>query len=259
MIDFLQINKFSDLHDGKNIIFCKTDFLSKEFENISNLPNDVVLITGNSDYPIDHHKFNKRPKNIKKWYAQNSLVHDDILVPLPIGIENKLPSVRGGHGIGYLDRVTEKENLLSRELNVTPTKNIYANFNINTNPNYRNSVKEYLNNCQFIDWEQSNLSLQNFFDKILNYRMVLCPIGNGLDTHRLWEVLYSGRIPITIKVGDYKLYDLYNELPVIILDNLHELRNENYINYQYEKIIKKDWNKDILKTEWWKNKILYEN
>ena len=132
-IDGIKINKFSDLHDGKNIIFCKTDFLSKEFENISNLPNDVVLITGNSDYPIDHHKFNKRPKNIKKWYAQNSLVHDDILVPLPIGIENKLPSVRGGHGIGYLDRVTEKENLLSRELNVTPTKNIYANFNINTN------------------------------------------------------------------------------------------------------------------------------
>ena len=44
-----------------------------------------------------------------------------------------------------------------------------------------------------------------------------------------------------------------------ILDNLHELRNENYINYQYENIIKKDWNKDILKTEWWKNKILYEN
>jgi predicted O-methyltransferase YrrM len=25
-----------------------------------------------------------------------------------------------------------------------------------------------------------------------------------VDTHRLWEVLYSNRIPITIKVGDFK-------------------------------------------------------
>jgi hypothetical protein len=55
------------------------------------------------------------------------------------------------------------------------------------------------------------------------------------------------------------MYELYEKLPVINLNNLNELKNENYINYQYEKIIKKDWNKDILKTEWWKNKILYEN
>jgi len=256
MIDFLQINKFSDLHDGKNIIFCKTDFLREEFENISKLPNDVVLITGNSDYPIDHSKFNNRPNNIKKWYAQNALVNDDILVPLPIGIENKLPSVRNGHGIGYTERVTEKENLLNRQLNILPSKNMYANFNINTNPSYRRSVVDYLRNCPFIDWEPSNLTLESFFNKILDYKMVLCPIGNGVDTHRLWEVLYSGRIPVTIRVNDYKIYELYEELPIIILNNLHELRNENLINYEYEKIIKKEWNKNILNTNWWKNKIL---
>ncbi len=43
------------------------------------------------------------------------------------------------------------------------------------------------------------------------------------------------------------------------LDSGTKVISCNYINYQYEKIIKKDWNKDILKTEWWKNKILYEN
>lgn len=256
MIDFLQINKFSDLHDKNRIVFCKTDFLFDEFENISKLPNDVVLVTGNSDYPIDYNRFSNRPKNVKKWYAQNALINHDILVPLPLGLENRLPSVRQGHGIGYLDRVTEKENLLNRNLNVIPSKNIYANFNINTNPSYRRSVMDYINKCEFIDWEPSNLTLESFFNKILEYKMVLCPIGNGVDTHRLWEVLYSGRIPITIKVGDYKIYELYEKLPIIILNNLNELRNKNLINYEYEKIIKKDWDKNILETSWWKNKIL---
>ena len=259
MIDFLQINKFSELHDGDKFIFCKTDFLRDEFEIISKIPHDVTLITGNSDYPIDHNIFNHRPKNIKKWYAQNALVNDDILIPLPLGLENKLPSVRGGHGIGYLDRVTEKEQLLERNLSIRPTKEIYANFNVNTNPSYRNNLKEYLKKCEFIDWESSNLSLENFFNNILDYKMVVCPIGNGIDTHRLWEVLYSGRIPITIKVGDYKIYELYNHLPIIILENIHELKNINFINYQYEKIITKDWDKNILKSEWWKNRILNEN
>lgn len=255
MIDFLQINKFSELHDGDKFIFCKTDFLRDEFEIISKIPHDVTLITGNSDYPIDHNIFNRRPKNIKKWYAQNALVNDDVLIPLPLGLENKLPSVRGGHGIGYLDRVTEKEMLLNRNLNINPTKNIYANFNINTNPNYRNAVKEYSLNSRYIDWEPSNLSLENFFNKILDYKMVLCPVGNGVDTHRLWEVLYSRRIPVTIKVGDYKIYDLYKELPIIVLNNLNDLNNENFINYEYEKALNKIWDKNILETSWWKQKI----
>lgn len=85
--------------------------------------------------------------------------------------------------------------------------------------------------------------------------MVVCPAGNGVDTHRLWEVLYSGRVPITIKTGDYKIYELYENLPVIILNNLHELKNQSYINYQYEKIKNKVFNSDLLETEYWLSTI----
>jgi len=256
MIDFLQINKFSKLHNGKTIIFCKTDYLESEFEYISKLENDVVLITGNSDYPINTHRYKNKPSNVKKWYAQNALVNDDILIPLPLGIENLNSSERDGHGVGYFDRVTEKERLLNRNIDTLPTKYIYANFNISTNPSYRGMVKNFLNNCDFIDWEPSNLNLEGFFNKVLEYKMVLCPIGNGVDTHRLWEVLYSGRIPITIKVGDYKIYELYEKLPIIILNDLSELRNKNYIDYLYDKCIKKLWDSDMLNSLWWENKII---
>jgi hypothetical protein len=256
MRDYFQINKLSELHDGQNIIFCKTDFLHQEFQYINTLKNDVVLITGNSDYPIDYNRFNARPKNVKRWYAQNALVNHEDLIPIPIGLENKLPSLREGHGIGYFDRVKEKEELLIKNTGILPQKEIYANFNINTNPSYRREVLNVINQTSFIDWSPWDLSLGEFFNKITEYKMIVCPVGNGVDTHRLWEVLYSGRIPITIKPGDYKIYELYEKLPIIILNNLNELRNENLLNYEYEKIIKKDWDKNLLDTNWWKNKIL---
>lgn len=256
MINYIQINKFSELHDNNKIIFCKTDFLLSEFERIKTLDHDVILISGNSDYSIDDRIISLCPKNVKKWYAQNSLTYNDVLEPLPIGLENKLPSLRDGHGIGYLDRVTEKENLLNRNLDILPSKKIYSNFNINTNFSYRRKIKEISINTPHIDWEDSNLNLQEFFDKILEYESVVCPIGNGIDTHRLWEVLYSNRIPITIKVGDFKIYKLYEKLPIVILNNEKELSDYDLLESKINEVKNKKYNLEILDYSFWKNEIL---
>jgi hypothetical protein len=254
-MDFIQINKFSKLHDDNKIIFCKTDFIFEEFKNIEKLPHDVILITGNSDYPIDEHRFHSKPNNIKKWYAQNALINDEILIPLPIALENKLESIRSGHGVGYYDRVSEKEKLLSRNLTIEPSKKYYSNFNIQTNYSYRSKIKDICINSSHIDWEESNLSLKEFFDKILEYEAIICPIGNGIDTHRLWEVLYSNRIPITIKVGDFKIYELYEKLPIVILDNENQLYDEELLDKKIKEIKNNQYNMSLLDYSYWKELI----
>lgn len=254
-MNIAQINKLSLLHDDNYIIFCKTDFLFEEFEKIKKLKNDVVLITGNSDYPIDVYRFNKKPKNVKKWFAQNAIINHIDLVPIPIGIENKLPAFRDGHGIGYYDNAQLKEDLVLRNLQVTPTKKIYANFNISTNYHYRSLVRDVCVKSDYIDWDEPNLSLVEFFDKILDYEMIVCPAGNGVDTHRLWEVLYSNRIPITIKVGDFKIYELYDKLPVIILDNIEDLYNIDLIEKKLEKIKNNEYDLSILDVSYWFDEI----
>ena len=229
----IQLNNFSELHDGRKIIFCKTDFLLEEFKHISTLSNKVILISGNSDYAITDNLLSLLPKNVIKWYAQNALSNDKRLIPIPMGIENKLPSIREGHGIGYYDRVLLKENLLSGNKSVIPTKKIYSNFQVSTNYQHRNPIKNICIDCNHIDWEEPNLSIEQFFDKVLDYEMIVCPAGNGVDTHRLWEVIYSNRIPITIKVGEFKIYELYEKLPIIILNSLHELNDLELIYEKY--------------------------
>lgn len=252
--EIIELNKFAELHDSKQVIFCKTDFLDKEFEYIKSLSNKVILITGNSDYGITDQIASQMPKNISHWYAQNCLTKYEKVFPLPIGIENRYECSRSGHGIGYPDRVEIKEQLLSRNLNIIPDKLIYANFAVHSNPEHRTLVKNICKETKFIDFENANLAIDSFFNRILDYKMVVCPAGNGMDTHRLWEVLYSKRIPITIKTGNYKIYDMYEKLPIIILNSIGELKDRDLILEKYNQQLLKN-NQEIL-FSYWKNKIL---
>jgi hypothetical protein len=254
-MDTIQLNKFSTLHSD-SIIFCKTDFILEEFKRIEQLPYDIILITANSDFPIDENIFKLKPKNVKKWYAQNALVNDDILVPIPIGLENKLESSRFGHGIGYYDRVTQKETLLFRNIVKTPSKKYYSNFDISTNYSYRSKIKEICVSSNHIDWDEPKLSLIEFFDKMLDYEAIVCPIGNGVDTHRLWEVLYSNRIPITVKIGDFKFYELYEKLPIILLGNENELLDEKLLDEKLNQVKNNKYDMSLLDMSYWYEKIV---
>lgn len=256
-MDYIWFNRFSALHDGINIIFCKADFLESEFEHIRTLKNDVVLISGNSDAPIDEKNIKNIPKNIVKWFGLNALVNNEIIVPLPLGLENKIESERTGHGRCYFDRVAEKEALLNknRTNDTMPVKGIYSNFVTKTNFWHRNIVKYISKISRHIDWDNPNLTLNQFFEKIMEYKMVVCPAGNGIDTHRLWEVLYSNRIPITIKMGNYKIYELYNKFPIIILNNTKDLFNERLIYQKYDEITSKYFDTELLDFNYWFKEI----
>ena len=67
MTNYFQINKLSKLHDGKNIIFCKTDFIQQEFQYINTLENDVIF------YFLFHsiHKLELRSRS----YLQITKIH----------------------------------------------------------------------------------------------------------------------------------------------------------------------------------------
>jgi hypothetical protein len=243
------------LHDAQNIFFCKTDYLLEDFNIISKLDNEVVLISGNSDFNITDEIVSKMPNNIKAWYAQNALANNSKVHPLPIGLENKEASARMNHGIGWGDRVIQKEKAIETIQDSKPTKFIYANFNIDTNLSHRTPIKNLVQNQKHITWKNPNLNLIDFYEDIFDHEMILCPAGNGLDTHRLWEVLYCCRIPITIKTGNYKIYELYKNLPIIILENMEQLLDEQYILDRYRLIKNTNYDKKILNINYWKEVI----
>ena len=68
-------------------------------------------------------------------------------------------------------------------------------------------------------------------------------------------MLYCNRIPVTIKVGDFKLYNLYEQLPIVILDSYSELMKPERIEEKYQQVINKKYDTQILETTYWENKI----
>ena len=84
-----------------------------------------------------------------------------------------------------------------------------------------------------INWEI------NYYKKLNRTKFMICPIGNGLETYRFYDSLYSGAIPIVVKEGI--LYDKFKDLPVLILEKIEDfgLLTEEYLNEQYDILSKK--------------------
>lgn len=256
MHDFIQFNKFAELDDNNKIIFSKTDFILDAFERIKKCSKDVSLITGNSDYCIFYKnesfiikdfnniicnvfKKDKIPSNLRYWFAANNCTDLDFVKSIPIGIENDFFSCIPGHGHGW-EHAKVKIDILSKQINDKNLdiidKSIYCNFDLNSNYSIRKPLLDYCEqNSIYI--ESNKLNYAEYVNKCKQFKASLCPIGNGLDTHRFYEILLMHRIPIIIKKDNYKIYDeLFKSFPCIILDNISQLSDSDLENKIDEKL-----------------------
>jgi hypothetical protein len=80
---------------------------------------------------------------------------------------------------------------------------------------------------------------------------VLCPEGNGMDTHRTWESLYLGAIPVERRNKNNRFY---TDLPILFVDEWEEV-TEEFLRKNFWKIKLKEWNDKKLEFWYWKNKI----
>ncbi|SDQ00378.1 hypothetical protein SAMN05428975_5372 [Mucilaginibacter sp. OK268] len=261
-MDLLQLNKFGNLHNNQNIFFCKTDFLKTEFKVIQKLKNEVILISGNSDINIDPSFIPLMPDNITTWYCQNNLVYHDKLRSIPIGLENTFPNKRKGHGVAW-QHAKQKIELLNEVLIKAGqqgiSKLLYANFNIQTNFKHRSLIKEICTRAEFITLDEPDLDYATYIDRVLAHEATICPTGNGIDTHRIYEVLYCNRIPVIIKSSDYPIYtDIYDHLPIVILQDANELADieklQDLVNKAKEKVVRLE----LLDFQYWQKLISAE-
>ena len=71
-------------------------------------------------------------------------------------------------------------------------------------------------------------------------------MGNGIDTHRIWESLYLGVIPIT---KNHLHYRNLSNIPILLISSYEKLSQINFsINFDHI-----DYEK--LTINWWKNII----
>jgi hypothetical protein len=233
---------FTEAIFNKNaIIFCKTDYIDYLFNNLVYSKKSYIIITHHSDYPIDPHRFYKKPNCIKKWFAINAALKHEDLICIPLGLKT--------HKGIYLEPryMTDwfVSNMSRLRLNNKQDK-VYCNWG-DTNPERSDIILKLKKNNINITHE-SNISFDVYANHMSCHKFVLSPPGNGIDCHRTWESLYVGCIPIVIK---NHIYDNFKNLPLLQVNDYSEVTSELlssfHINdYSSEKLNMSFWS-DIIK------------
>jgi len=77
------------------------------------------------------------------------------------------------------------------------------------------------------------MGIRDLWSNYTTFRFGLSPHGNGLDTHRTWELLFFGVVPI-VKTSSLDI--LYKDMPIIIVQEYSDLCQENYLPNAWNKI-----------------------
>tara|TARA_X000000368_G_C23056910_1_gene724377 strand:+ start:4840 stop:5898 length:1059 start_codon:yes stop_codon:yes gene_type:complete len=199
-------------------IFCNTDLVFDLFsllKNVRNLEN-LKLITHQSDTTIDKKYYEKKPECIDKWFAINVEFNAKNLIPIPIGLASSFQKkyLNNVNISNYINDEFQKEYLL------------YVNFNPNTNTDERSHLLKYFKQIKWAKIDDSPVALEEYVKNIKQSYFVLCPWGNGIDTHRLWEALYLSSTPITKK---HNTLMPYNKLPIYFVNDYSEINESSLL------------------------------
>ena len=243
----------------ENNIFISGEF----FEKISRRKSSIVFSSLDS-FPLkkDYSKYKKKiwvfhnldetfdlnaKKKLdyfhpKKCFSQNLIINKKNYHFIPIGLENSK-----FHKNGDI-----KDFLKLRKVKLEKKPRILFGFK-NTNPK-RVQLKHKFKKLKITD--ETNGWNSFFYRRILlNYMFVICPEGNGIDTHRMWEALYLRTIPI-IKKNMISNFIKKAKIPVLILNKWSDL--SKFDEKQLQKFYfskKKLFNNRYLFQDYWKKRI----
>jgi len=127
-------------------------------------------------------------------------------------------------------------------------RDIYVNINPNTYM-YRGEILNKIKETKCYDLSSGKPYIE-YLRELSEHRFCLCIRGNGLDTHRFWESLYLGVIPViinnnTTSCDNFVRYLRDLDIPFVEIknDNLDILGlkyNKNYFSENlYKNMIKK--------------------
>lgn len=197
---------YRDLKEAR-VIFCPSDKLEQFFYEFSGIIQAKVVIAGNSDYEFHDRPINI-PKSVKALYLQNSFISDDSFIfTLPIGLENLKLGMNG--------KPRNFKNLDSMSAKLP--KVLFGPFS-NTHPDRVKVHDLFSSSGEWHDFLDCRLPPKNFVNLVRSYSYVAAVRGNGVDTHRLWETLYLGTVPIVARDSWSESLRKLN-LPIMFIDH----------------------------------------
>jgi hypothetical protein len=227
-------------------VFAQVDDIPTVLERAKLRPSKFVLVTAEGDKPASAELARWRPPQVSAWFSTNATAEHVECLPL-------------GLGGSYCQVTTKAPDLAAAQ---TPNESrphwLYVNFRPNTNPPVRGPLLEKLQALAPQDWltlhdPSETLSPSEYLQRMTSHRFVLCPPGNGLDTHRMWEALYTKTIPIVLHNAASKHF---SDLPLVAIRDAEEL-NLSFLEEEYARIQARVWDFRRMFMPWWEDRIAH--
>lgn len=198
-----------------------------------------TLVIGHSDLPLTNLKYQYlKFLGAKAVFSTNLQSKGRFAFPVPLGLSNNWES--NAHRICGDTR--DIQEILSAKIQRSSPRSLclYANFSPKTYPKVRVPLLRLLRENEIrLPIKIGALKVtkegrREYLHEMANSELVICPRGNGRDTHRFWEALYVGATPVVVESElPAKLLETYS-LPIIILKDWSQLREEEKILSLYE-------------------------
>lgn len=209
----------------KVIVFCQQTkaghYLDQFFETVQHkLDRPFVLVSHNGMTP-DWSKYESEldNPNMLAWYGKNLEYTHHKAHTLPLGVVNpRDPHMRGRSATFW--------NALRRS---KAEKDIDCYFNVGIGypkqKRYEGRIKalDYFHQQSFSTFAGER-TWNKYAHEMHRSKFVVAPIGEALDSFRLWESLYLGAIPI---VTSNPLDRLYRKFPVWIVEDWEEVTTDS--------------------------------
>jgi hypothetical protein len=255
---------FTKLIDGISIYVCNYA-LSHFIEIFDQIKCKIILVSGDSDCLVPYEIFKNHEsflsfiesEKIIHWYTQNCVIDHPKISKIPIGMDYHTINEKDsdwGKKISPIMQEKILENIKSNSLPFYQRKiKCYANFHFSMETKYGFDRKDALQNINkdLVFYEYEKIDSESTWKKQCIYAFIIMPFENGLDSYKIWEALILGCIPIMKRSG---LYELFNDLPVLIVENWTDINNELLIN-TVNNFKDKVFNYDKLLLSYWNNKI----
>lgn len=227
--DYFTVERFPETRT----IYCKTDFLVngrfKRWLQLNKPSKGIVLITGSSDQTIDKEMVCKFGSHVTHWFGTNMENRHPKCTCIPIGISSYDLRTKSPSFLFTFKENSNKHQVLADDRCLTDlwtepiphpkSYKIYMNFNETSHPD-RRRVAESFKDHPLVYVKPHNYTLdarKEYLKELRNAEFNLCPRGNGIDTHRFWESLYSGTVPL---IERNRVYEEFAGLPFIQYDRL---------------------------------------
>ncbi len=230
------------------VVFCKIDEVLGLFERLRLTRKRIVLVTGEGDLPCDAFRQKFLPANVARWFATNVTTPHPRATAIPLG----LGSPRSAATVRAAEILDRRASGLPRD------RWLYVNFRPDTNSLVRQPVfDDFQSRSQAGDWitfqpPGERGANAGFLEELVRHRFVLCPPGNGVDTHRMWEALLAGTVPVVLQS---RAMEPFSELPVLFVDDFRQVTKE-FLERAFEKCAAPPAIHPLMTSEFWHAKIL---